>query len=178
MAHIPNWIFPVVSHSLPASQMYPPTPSYLPPSFSHVLILFASQMNKQLVTLAAPQLERFNKTLHGLCWVTFKWCCLVGKLYISSFELHTWTWNHLLFLYSYPNSPALLSRHAVSSHQKIQLSHSWASGVGCILSLLTRFLNPSLGELSQAVPGKHSEEIFFFFHHHHHHQQHLHFGEG
>lgn len=79
MAHIPNWIFPVVSHSLPASQMYPPTPSYLPPSFSHFLILFASQMNKQLVMLAAPQLDHFNKTLNGLSWVTFKWCFLGGK---------------------------------------------------------------------------------------------------
>lgn len=35
---------------------------------------------------------------------------------------------------------------SVASHQKIQVSHSWVTETGCILSLLSRSLNPSQSE--------------------------------
>lgn len=57
---------------------------------------------------------------------------------------HALNRQHLCWFraYPFPFSPPA-EPFLVSSHQKIHLSHCWVTGAGWILSLLTRFLNPS-----------------------------------
>lgn len=85
--------------------------------------------------------------------------------------------NRLVFLCIHPSliPPAPLPRYplSVSSHQNIQLSHSWVTGAGGTFSLLRRFLNPSQAEPSQENMPRMYQCDFFARHH-----QHIHFGEG
>lgn len=127
-------------------------PSCLPPTFPLFIFLFVSQINKQLAKVMAPQLDQFNNAsayFRPKVWVTF----LVGNVHLIIPEANA-IHNHLLFL-CIPTLPLLLSPTI-----PFPPLSQWVTEAGCILSHLTRFLNPSLGEPSCA---KHAKKISVWF---------------